>query len=197
MEQLWLKRRSACATSSWSGGETTEFFIYPESASYASRQFSFRFSSATVTQPRSTFSMLSGYYRYLIPLDQPITLHYQGHGSAHLAPLESAAFDGGWTTESVGACRDFNVMINKSEDWQANVSVVTDSSSLRCTGLFTGILALNESVTVSDSVGTFSVLLQCGDFLLLKGKQNETLAIEGETHAGRIIQCTLTQNQQE
>ena len=42
-------------TSAWSGGTTTELFLYPEGGSYAARDFLFRISSATVDLEESDF----------------------------------------------------------------------------------------------------------------------------------------------
>ena len=36
------------STSKWSGGSTTELFIWPKDASYAERRFNIRISTATV-----------------------------------------------------------------------------------------------------------------------------------------------------
>lgn len=53
----------------WSGGLTYEYMIYPETASYANRDFVFRISSATIEQEPSAFTKFKGYYRYLVMLD--------------------------------------------------------------------------------------------------------------------------------
>lgn len=42
--------------SNWSGGKTTQLFIYPENSEYAKRNFLFRISSATVDCERSEFT---------------------------------------------------------------------------------------------------------------------------------------------
>ena len=45
-------------TSKWSGGSTTELFIWPKDASYAERRFNIRISTATVDVESSTFTRL-------------------------------------------------------------------------------------------------------------------------------------------
>lgn len=44
--------------SRWSGGTTTELFIWPHGASYAERRFGIRISTATVDIAQSTFTKL-------------------------------------------------------------------------------------------------------------------------------------------
>lgn len=191
MEQLWLKRNGSCHTSRWAGGETTEFFIYPETGSYADRQFDFRISSATVAQQRSQFSSLSGFYRYLMPLDQPITLIHEGHGVKELAPLELAPFDGGWATESVGKCRDFNIMLNQKEGWQARVDVIRDSGTMPSSCLFTGFYVQSESITITSTAHDFSFVLNTGDFLLLKSDHPIAFSISCSQSSFKLIQFGL------
>ena len=61
-------------TSTWSGGTTTELYLYPENGSYAARDFLFRISSATVDLPESDFTALPGVERYITPLAGSFTL---------------------------------------------------------------------------------------------------------------------------
>ena len=58
----------------WSGGLTYEYIIYPETASYADRDFVFRISSATIEQEPSVFTKFKGYYRYLVMLDNGLNI---------------------------------------------------------------------------------------------------------------------------
>ena len=52
-------------TSVWSGGKTTELYLYPFDGSYAERRFLFRISSASVDLAESHFTKLEGVTRYL------------------------------------------------------------------------------------------------------------------------------------
>ena len=45
-------------SSTWSGGTTTEFFIFPTEASYKKKNFDFRLSTATVEVEESEFTSL-------------------------------------------------------------------------------------------------------------------------------------------
>ena len=57
--------------SKWSGGDTTELYLYPENGDYRSGNFQLRISSATVEADRSEFTSLPGVDRYL--------MIFQGH----------------------------------------------------------------------------------------------------------------------
>lgn len=58
----------------WSGGETYEYFIYPENSEYTSRDFDFRISSASIDKIPSDFTQFEGYFRYLIMLDNSLII---------------------------------------------------------------------------------------------------------------------------
>ncbi len=100
--------------SSWSGGETRELYIEgDEGCSYKDRNFDLRLSSATVDVESSVFSDLTGYTRYLMPLEGYIKISHDGGEAEILKPYDVHEFDGGSRTESEGKCRDFNVMLSK------------------------------------------------------------------------------------
>lgn len=98
-------------TSLWSGGKTTELYIYPQNAEYVDRNFLFRISSATVDTPTSRFTKLPGVSRTLVLLNGEMTLQFQGKEDVLLTPLGKAVFSGDWETTSVGqGVTDFNLM---------------------------------------------------------------------------------------
>jgi environmental stress-induced protein Ves len=99
-------------TSQWSGGSTTEFFIYPEGSSYSERNFSIRLSSATVETEISEFTYLPGYFRHLMILDGRIELEHEGHYTKKLIKTSTDEFDGAWKSVSKGTCIDFNLMLS-------------------------------------------------------------------------------------
>ena len=96
--------------SAWTGGSTTQLAIYPATAAYATRQFIWRLSSATVNGPDAVFSALPGFTRILMLLEGDITLNHKGHYARHLSAFEQDRFDGRWETSSVGQGIDFNLM---------------------------------------------------------------------------------------
>ena len=103
---------SARRVSKWSGGETTELFIWPEDASYSERRFQFRISTATVETECSTFTVLPGVHRFLTPLSpEGFTLVRNGAESRRLLPGEVLSFSGEDHITCFGSGRDLNLML--------------------------------------------------------------------------------------
>ena len=96
--------------SPWSGGETTELFIYPRDSKYVARDFQFRLSTATVNVEESTFTSLPGITRTLMVLDGEMALTHRTHHTAKLGRFDTDNFKGDWNTSSKGKCSDFNLM---------------------------------------------------------------------------------------
>ena len=73
MKISFLPKKDSKA-SIWSGGFTYEYMVYPETASYADRDFAFRISSATIEKVPSEFTKFKGYHRYLVMLDNSLDI---------------------------------------------------------------------------------------------------------------------------
>ena len=97
--------------SAWSGGTTTELFIWPVGADYGKREFSFRVSSATVDLEESDFTPLPGVERYITPISGGFTLKHPGKPAVVMGPMAAPyRFSGGEDTHCVGRATDFNLM---------------------------------------------------------------------------------------
>lgn len=94
----------------WAGGTTTEFFIYPRTATYDQHNFSFRLSKAKVEADPSVFTPLPEVARTLMVLDGTMTLTHEGHHTSTLSKFDIDVFDGAWQTASAGQCTDVNLM---------------------------------------------------------------------------------------
>lgn len=192
MKQLWLKRRGSYSTSQWSSGKTTEIFIYPENGSYSDRRFGFRISSATVNENESLFSDLSGFYRYLMPLTNKMTLIHNEHIVKKLSVLQSAEFDGGIRTRSIGHCQDFNLMVNQQQDWIGKLDVITQATILRCNNFFTGFLTLDDRIILESKKENFSVVLNQGDFLMAYSDSNFDICVKSDSLQFKVIRVNVT-----
>lgn len=129
MTQITRLTASDYQTSNWSGGKTTQVFLYPAAASYTDRTFDFRLSTATIEQEVSQFSQLEGFQRILMTLDQPITIHnHTLKQTIQLAPFTSYAFDGGDEIVSQGTCQDFNLIY--TPNYQGYMKVISNGESL-------------------------------------------------------------------
>ncbi len=101
------------AVSNWSGGETTEVFLFPPDGDYGKRQFDYRLSTAKVLLPESEFTDLPGYQRIIMSLDNPLELHHRsvkGSRIEQLKAFETGYFSGEDKTKSFGQCQDFNLI---------------------------------------------------------------------------------------
>ncbi len=96
----------------WSGGSTTELFIWPEGADYAKREFTLRVSSARVDLEESDFTPLIGVTRYITPLSGGFALTHPGSAPVVMGPMsEPYRFSGEIPTHCVGKATDFNLML--------------------------------------------------------------------------------------
>lgn len=109
-----IKTKSQYITSEWSGGKTTELFIYPEGSSYQKRNFDIRISSASVEIEESTFTKLPDYNRVLMILSGCLEINHQDRYKKKLSEYSCDYFDGAWNTSSKGKVIDFNLMTSKS-----------------------------------------------------------------------------------
>ena len=97
--------------SKWSGGDTTELYLYQENGDYRSGNFQLRISSATVEVDRSEFTSLPGVDRYLMIFQGHLDMIHGEKEKVSLEPYEVDHFDGGVPTVSYGKVVDFNLML--------------------------------------------------------------------------------------
>lgn len=109
-------------TTQWSGGSTSQLYIYPEDAVFSQHDFDFRISSADFTSTESTFSDFTGYQRYLFPLQGSLWVEHAEGGQPlyrhDLAPYQLEYFLGSWQTRSGNSldCRDFNFIVRQGKE---------------------------------------------------------------------------------
>lgn len=153
-------------TSHWSGGTTTQLFIYPEEAEYKKQNFKFRISSAKVEVDESVFTKLEGIQRHLMVLDGELRISHKGHHGKQLSPFEVDSFKGDWETEAQGCVTDFNLMLSSDMtgrlehvrlDGQENYTIDSINSE------FVGVFVWKGSVFLEE----INVQLNHGDFAML------------------------------
>jgi environmental stress-induced protein Ves len=103
-------RKSEQIASAWSGGTSTQLYIYPENSNYAERDFLFRISTATVDVEESVFTRLPGISRQLMILEGTLKLEHTGKYTKTLKKFETDSFEGDWETKGFGKVTDFNLM---------------------------------------------------------------------------------------
>jgi environmental stress-induced protein Ves len=110
MKDIRLIPSETYTTTNWSGGKTSELFIYPENASFKSGDYLLRISIATVEAESSVFTSLPDVNRTLMVLEGELHLEHEGFHTVDLKPFEQDQFSGNWITKSFGKVTDFNVM---------------------------------------------------------------------------------------
>lgn len=121
-----LVKKDEQKVSRWSGGTTTELYIYPEESVYAERNFGFRVSSAVVELEESVFTKLDGIWRKIMILEGSLKLIHEGHHETLLKRFEGDSFSGEWNTKSIGKVTDFNLMT--SDGFRGDIEAVTLSA---------------------------------------------------------------------
>ena len=120
---ITVKNADQFSTSVWSGGKTTQLFIYPENADYGEGNFQVRISSATVELQKSEFTSLPGVKRYLMTLKGDLDMIHGVNTKVELKPYEVDCFDGGTPTVSYGKVVDFNLMLKNGAEGKMEAAV--------------------------------------------------------------------------
>lgn len=124
-----VKKQEEFKTSLWSGGSTTELYIYPEDAIYKEGNFQCRVSSATVEVERSDFTSLPGVKRYLSIFHGHLDMIHGEGEKVSLEPFQVDCFDGGVPTVSFGQVVDFNLMLKNGADGKMEAAQISAGES--------------------------------------------------------------------
>lgn len=161
-------------TSAWSGGTTTELFLYPADGSYAERRFQVRISSATVALDESDFTPLYGVTRYITPLSGGFTLTHPSGERVRLAPLAAPyRFSGETPTHCVGKATDFNLMLRGCA---GEMTIIGERASV--------LAGLNAFYPTRDAVLTVdgeSFFLKSGDLLVVFADEPQEIVTTAPT----------------
>lgn len=165
-------RKDEQITSSWSGGTTTQLAIYPENGEYASRDFTWRISSARVDLEESTFTKLLGVKRHIMVLEGEMELRHEGHHETVLKRYEKDSFMGDWDTKSYGRVKDFNLMLNRGSDGFIEALEIQNKKAFtysynREKRIFEGFYCAEGGVSIKEKNGLFTQLNE-GDFILVE-----------------------------
>lgn len=96
----------------WDGGETFEYYIYPENSLYANRNFLFRISAASIAKVPSTFTKFKDYQRFLVMLGTNLNVNNNGKDESY-TPNDIFKFDSDSDIISYTKGNDFNLMVSK------------------------------------------------------------------------------------
>ncbi|MGB4587854.1 MAG: HutD family protein [Clostridiaceae bacterium] len=122
-------RNKEYKNTSWTGGTTTEIYLYPEDGNYMRKQFDYRISTATIEIEESLFTELPGIERVIVPLEKRMVLLH-GEEKVLLSPYEPYRFSGGKRTISRGVNRDFNLMMNHGKRGDIEILMIYPETSI-------------------------------------------------------------------
>lgn len=165
-------------TTEWSGGTTTELYIYPPDSEYSRRNFLFRISSAKIDIETSDFTILPETERLLMTLDNELVISHDGKNEKILKPFEKYCFDGGLTTKSRGKVTDFNLMLKNhaSGDIEAIVLKQNEKATVQPTGsAFEAFYIYKGIVKITCCKSDYS--LKENDFFILDSSNSSQIEI--------------------
>jgi len=177
-------------TSDWSGGRTTQMYIYPENSIYRNLDFKWRISSATVDLEESDFTELKGVHRFITTLDNELKLTHDYKDFIELKPFEIYEFEGDLKTHSYGKVKDFNLMLANGAtgdlvslyvDNEISLKIESESSQRK----FELFYSYNESLLISIDSKDFE--LKARDLLVLELDANSVIYINLKTTNPAII----------
>ncbi|MDP2723712.1 MAG: HutD family protein [Bacteroidales bacterium] len=176
-------------TSAWSGGTTTQLYIYPPYAEYQLRNFDFRLSSARVETEKSEFTTLPGVARKLMILDGEIVIHHQNHYSKKLGKFDVESFEGEWKTTSVGTCTDFNLMTTGATYGEISslILAANQQSTVQMTTINKWLFVFLLSGEIRIDSNHKSWMLKQGNLISIQNDCNSTINVTGLKHSELVL----------
>ena len=171
-KEYTIIKKSDWNITNWSGGTTSQLFIYPLDSNFKTGDYQLRISIATVEVETSTFTTLKDVNRTLLVLDGNLMLDHENQHTSNLKQYDQDSFSGNWNTSSIGKVRDFNVMTKG--DTHSEVRVINVSKETMFAGLQNDfihvlkgnltidgqIIGLNDSVQLSSKSMNLNLSLE-------------------------------------
>ncbi len=166
-----IHRFQNTSTTNWSGGTTSQLFIFPKYSVFAERNFVFRISTATIDAEESTFTPLPNYNRLLAILEGNLEIIHQRKYSKKLQKFENDRFHGSWQTSSKGKARDFNVIFNDNYELKFSYREISEPTFSQKKSDFLLLFILNESIKIEGfELNLYDLIeVEKENFLLQKG----------------------------
>lgn len=181
LKSMRIKQSKDYVVNSWSGGTTTELFIFPSTANYKEFNFEFRLSTATVNDDYSLFTSLPSVSRKLLLLEGSFDLLHNDEKKSTLQPGNVDSFEGDWKTESFGRGIDFNLMMRNGTKGNLELISLQKGDSLK--------LVNNEDFTfyfIYKGYGTTNTdKYQSGDLFNITNEVM-SLSVESETKVVKV-----------
>ena len=169
-----LIRKSENIEHGWSGGNTSEIFLWPEGSSWQKKDFQIRISAAVTTLGGAPFTDFSGFTRHISPTEGRMHIIHRGHHERVLDMFDVDTFDGAWDTWSEGLYHDFNLL--HTYDRNGRMQPVEANQVCRCpAGSFSGVFAAMPLDVIA--VGQ-TYVLSAGDFLLVDADKDLDIEVK-------------------
>jgi len=176
-------------TSQWSGGSSTQLYIFPTNASYTARNFDLRISTAKVEVEESTFTALPGIHRKLMILEGEINIIHEGQYSKQLKAFDVDSFSGDWKTSAIGSCTDFNVMttgLKQSELYHLAMGA-TNSYQLKPKTKCNSLFLYATSGTIHLQLMNVIYILETGNLMVIENLSISSIAINSKEDFGLVV----------
>lgn len=185
----FLLKKSDQKSQNWSGGTTTQLYIWPENSSYPAFDFNFRISTATVEVESTDFTFMPGVTRHLMILEGNLWIEHIERSKHHLKIFDQTIFNGEWPTRAKGKVRDFNLLLrNNAEGSLEHVSIMkhNDYSFETKKGEFSiGIYVCRGNISI-PSIEKLNTLAE-SDFLFITAFDSELLQMHAIDNSEVIL----------
>jgi len=169
MKISFLPKKDSKA-SIWSGGLTYEYIVYPETASYADRDFAFRISSATIEKVPSEFTKFKGYYRYLVMLDNALDIEVNKEKKIY-EKYQIMEFNSDDEVTSYTKGIDFNWMVSEKISYH---KLEVTNGNQNCNAQIILLFSLDPTViTINEK----SYYLEPHDLLFIENPERKNIII--------------------
>jgi environmental stress-induced protein Ves len=182
---------ASAALSSWAGGTSREYYIYPPGARYSEKNFLVRLSSAVSRRNTPcSYTDLPGITRHLIILEGTAHISHEGHHNLIMQPYDPVdVFDGAWKTVSRGKVTDFNLMLGQgAEGGMELIQQAMDiplSRPKHISRQWLGLFCAAGRAVIRGAEKSFN--LQKGDLLLLEDISAELFPLRIAALEGALI----------
>ncbi len=176
-------------SSQWSGGSSTQIYIFPTNATYAERNFELRISTAKVEVPESTFTALPRIDRKLMILEGEINITHEGQYSKNLKPFDVDTFIGDWKTTAKETCTDFNVMTSGGQQSDLYYLAIEANSiyTLKLKETCKTVFLYSTSGTIHLQLMNENYILETGNLLVIEDLSVYSIAINSDEAFGLVV----------
>lgn len=171
-----LKKLYQCNSSVWSGGTSTELYIYPRNSLESARDFDFRISTADITLEHSILAKYKGYMRQIMLLKGEMKILHEGFHTVTLDEFGQDYFKGDWNTQAYGKCVDLNLIYKNEYEGGLEPLRIKDKVNFNIKKV-TGFYCLEDDIRIKITQNCEEILnleLKEKDFLFFRDDKNDS-----------------------